>query len=134
MAASKASQKQKRKKNAQVDQPRKAAKTTATTATRTPPDSDDNAAATLEPRSLQTVISEEELDITVETLNTLVKYPNLIKSKQCKDLRAAVYDFRQSCTTGVNSARTYAANCSPLFLPLPLPTSCSLLRPQAAVG
>ena len=68
-----------------------------------PPENDD--ATSVEPRSIQTVISEEELEITVDTLNTLAKYPGLIKSKQCKDLRVAVYDFRQACQTGVNTAR-----------------------------
>ncbi len=57
-----------------------------------------------EVKNVQTVVSEEELEITVETLATLAQYPNLIKSKPCKDLRAAVHDFRQACTTGVNAA------------------------------
>jgi hypothetical protein len=57
-----------------------------------------------EPRSLQTVISEEELEIAVETLTELAKYPGLIKSKPCKNLRVAVHEFRQACTTGVNAA------------------------------
>jgi hypothetical protein len=60
----------------------------------------------LEPRSLQTVVSAEELEITVETLDALAQYPGLIKSKQCKALRAAVHDFRQACTTGVNASGT----------------------------
>ncbi|KAK2021559.1 prolyl 4-hydroxylase [Colletotrichum zoysiae] len=94
----------KRKQTAQAELPRKVPKTATSTAI-TPPDSggDDNAAA-LEPKSIQTVISEEELDIAVETLNTLAKYPNLIKSKQCRDLRVAVYEFRQNCASGLNNA------------------------------
>ncbi|KAK1466499.1 prolyl 4-hydroxylase [Colletotrichum cuscutae] len=100
MAKSKAAKK--RKQNAQEELPRKAPKTAATTVT--PPDSDDNTALNLEPKSLQTVISDEELDIAIDTLNTLAKYPNLIKSKQCRDLRVAVYDFRQNCASGVNNA------------------------------
>lgn len=103
MAKSKAAKK--RKQNAQEELPRKAPKTSATTVT--PPDSDDNTASNLEPKSLQTVISDEELDIAIDTLNTLAKYPNLIKSKQCRDLRVAVYDFRQNCASGVNNARLY---------------------------
>lgn len=55
-----------------------------------------------EPRSLQTLISEEELEITVDTLKTLTKYPSAIKAKGAKELRAAVYDFRMACTTGTN--------------------------------
>ncbi|KAK4160472.1 hypothetical protein QBC43DRAFT_325321 [Cladorrhinum sp. PSN259] len=72
----------------------------------TPPltDSDTPAAATTDPKSLSSVISSEELEITIDTLTTLSSYPSLIKSKQCKDLRAAAYDFRSACTTGLNSA------------------------------
>ncbi|KAJ5683545.1 hypothetical protein N7462_006710 [Penicillium macrosclerotiorum] len=87
----------KRKRNAQVDLPQKAPKAESTLTP--PPDG-----TTLEPKQLQTVISDEELDITVDTLQTLAQYPNLTKSKACKDLRIAVYDFRQACTTGVNSS------------------------------
>ncbi|KAK8111733.1 uncharacterized protein PG998_008190 [Apiospora kogelbergensis] len=56
------------------------------------------------PASLTTVVSEEELELTVETLRTLAEHPAIIKSKGCRDLRAAVYDFRQSCNTGTNTA------------------------------
>lgn len=98
------SKSKKRKQNAQADIPRKAPKTATPTIT-PPPDSDD-AGTPLEPKSLQTVVSDEELDITIETLNTLAQYPNLIKSKPCRDIRVAVYDFRQACASGVNSART----------------------------
>ncbi|KAK1990462.1 prolyl 4-hydroxylase [Colletotrichum falcatum] len=93
----------KRKQTAQAELPRKAPKTATSTAI-TPPDSSDDNAAALEPKSIQTVISDEELDIAVETLNTLAKYPNLIKSKQCRDLRVAVYEFRQNCASGLNNA------------------------------
>ncbi|KAK2008069.1 prolyl 4-hydroxylase [Colletotrichum eremochloae] len=93
----------KRKQIAQAELPRKVPKT-ATNTTITPPDSGDDNAAALEPKSIQTVISDEELDIAVETLNTLAKYPNLIKSKQCRDLRVAVYEFRQNCASGLNNA------------------------------
>ncbi|KAH7312650.1 hypothetical protein B0I35DRAFT_356206 [Stachybotrys elegans] len=97
MGKSKAS---KRKHNAQVDQPRKAAKTgSATSAIITPPPDSGNAAP-LEVKSLSTVISEEELEIAVDTLKTLAQHPSLIKTKACKDLRVAAYDFRQACTTG----------------------------------
>lgn len=97
MAKSKAA---KRKRNAQHEnqnQPQKHAKTSNAIVT-PPPDGG------FEPKKLETLVSEEELDITVETLTTLAQYPGLIKSKVCKDLRAAVYEFRQACTTGVNAA------------------------------
>ncbi|TLD35649.1 prolyl 4-hydroxylase [Venturia nashicola] len=57
-----------------------------------------------EPKSLQTIISEEELEIAVGTLKTLTRYPSAIKAKGAKELRAAVYDFRMACTTGTNNA------------------------------
>lgn len=87
----------KRKRAAQAQLPSKALKTTNQVTP--PPDG-----PTFEPKSLQTVVSEEELEIAIETLTTLAQYPGLTKSKACKDLRVAVYDFRQACTTGVNSA------------------------------
>jgi hypothetical protein len=58
----------------------------------------------LEPSNVHTIISPEEIEISVETLQALAEYPTLIKSKACKDLRTAVYGFRQACTTGLNSA------------------------------
>ncbi|KAJ5585158.1 uncharacterized protein N7459_004958 [Penicillium hispanicum] len=82
----------KRKRNAQAELPQKVPKASALTP---PPD---------EPKQLQTVVSDEELDITIETLTTLAQYPGLTKSKACKDLRGAVYDFRQACTTGLSTA------------------------------
>lgn len=56
------------------------------------------------PRSLNTVVPEEDLEITVDTLRTLAENPGLIKSKACKDLRTAVFEFRKACTTGFNAA------------------------------
>jgi hypothetical protein len=61
----------------------------------------------LEAGSLRAVISDEELEIAVETLTALAQHPGLIKSKPCRDLRVAVHDFRQACTTGLNSAGTF---------------------------
>lgn len=55
-------------------------------------------------KSLHTIISEEELEIAVDTLKTLTRYPSAIKAKGAKELRAAVYDFRMACTTGTNNA------------------------------
>ncbi|KAG5922143.1 hypothetical protein E4U42_005592 [Claviceps africana] len=82
--------------------------TTITTTITPPPDG--NGAPRFEPKSLQTVISDEELDITVETLTALAQYPSLTKSKACKQLRVAVYDFRQSCHTGLSAAAAEGAN------------------------
>lgn len=62
------------------------------------------AAATFEPKFLSTVVPEEDLEITVDTLRALVENPGLIKSKACKDLRTAVFEFRKACTTGFNAA------------------------------
>lgn len=87
----------KRKRNAQAQKAQKLAKTVATVTP--PPES-----ASLEPKTLQSVTSEEELEITIDTLATLAKYPHLTKSKLCRDLRVAVYDFRTSCNTGSNAA------------------------------
>lgn len=53
--------------------------------------------------TLASVVSSDELDITVETLQALAENPAVIKAKACRDLRAAVYDFRQACTTGTAS-------------------------------
>ena len=105
MAQSKAAKrKRKAQAQAQVDHPSKAVKTGSSPAG----DAAAAAAAGFEPKSLQTVISDDELEITIDTLATLAKYPNLTKSKLCKDLRVAVYDFRQSCTTGVNAAGRFS--------------------------
>ncbi|CBX99093.1 predicted protein [Plenodomus lingam JN3] len=60
--------------------------------------------APLDPTNINSIISPEEIEVTVETLQALSSHPALIKSKVCKDLRTAVYDFRQACTTGLNSA------------------------------
>ncbi|KAI5461568.1 prolyl 4-hydroxylase [Mariannaea sp. PMI_226] len=87
----------KRKRAAQAQLPSKILKTTDQITP--PPDG-----TAFEPKSLQTVISDEELEITIETLTTLAQYPSLTKSKGCKDLRVAVYEFRQACTTGIISA------------------------------
>lgn len=96
----------KRKRTAQADLPHKLPK--AASIITPPPD-----AATPESTHLNAVVSDEDLDITIETLTALAEYPSLTKSKACKDLRVAVYEFRQTCTTGVNTAGN-AAVFSPL--------------------
>ena len=66
-----------------------------------------------EPKTLQSVgLHQDDLDIAIDTLNTLTENPSVIKSKACKDLRTTVYEFRQACTTGLN------ASGSPPFLEL----------------
>ncbi|KPI44320.1 uncharacterized protein AB675_8814 [Cyphellophora attinorum] len=87
-------------RNKSLKRKRQAHESSRTDSIVTPPP--DN--ATSDPRSLQTVIADEDLEITTETIATLSKYPSLIKSKACKDLRVAIYDFRQACTVGVNSS------------------------------
>jgi hypothetical protein len=101
MAKSKA---HKRKRNAQVDLPQKLPKSVPNLTP--PPDS-----VHLESTHLNAVVSDEELDITIETLMALAQYPSLTKSKACKNLRVAVYDFRQKCTTGVNTAGMSRCAC-----------------------
>ncbi|KAI9930631.1 hypothetical protein MW887_011386 [Aspergillus wentii] len=91
MAKSKAA---KRKRNAQVDLPQKIPK--AAPVLTPPPDG--------EPKHINAVVADEDLEITIDTLTALAEHPSLTKSKACKDLRVAVYNFRQACTTGVNNA------------------------------
>ncbi|KAL9938944.1 hypothetical protein V8E36_001757 [Tilletia maclaganii] len=68
------------------------------------------AAAFEEPSLLSTVVPEEDLEITVDTLRALVDNPGLIKSKACKHLRTAVFEFRKACTTGFNAAAAAVAD------------------------
>lgn len=92
----------KRKQNATAENPRKVLKTAPGAIITPPPDGVD---ATAEPKNLHAVISEEELEITIDTLKVMAENPSLIKTKACKDLRVAAYDFRQACTTGsINAA------------------------------
>ncbi|SMQ52724.1 unnamed protein product [Zymoseptoria tritici ST99CH_1A5] len=89
----------KRKRNNAVAQLSNAKKSaTATTGGIPSPPSDHD------PTTAGSVVLPEDIEIAVETLETLAKYPNIIKSKACKDLRTAVYEFRQACTTGLNAA------------------------------
>ena len=54
--------------------------------------------------SIHAVISPEEMEIAVETLQALTEHPALIMTKACKDLRTAVYNFRKASTTGMAAA------------------------------
>lgn len=97
----------KRKRNAAANNnvPNKQPKS-STSGFITPPHDSDSTSKAIEPKNANSVIDAEELEITIDTLQTLAQYPNLIKSKTCKDLRTAVFDFRQACTTGVNTAES----------------------------
>ncbi|KUJ06706.1 uncharacterized protein LY89DRAFT_661730 [Mollisia scopiformis] len=58
-----------------------------------------------EPKTIQSIgLATDDLEIAIDTLNTLAENPAVIKSKACKDLRTAVYEFRQACTTGFNAS------------------------------
>jgi hypothetical protein len=65
-----------------------------------PPDGDVGA-----PKTISSIgLFPDDLEIAVDALNTLASNPSVIKSKQCKDLRTAVYQFGQACTTGFNAS------------------------------
>jgi hypothetical protein len=65
-----------------------------------PPDGDVGA-----PKTISSIgLLPDDLEIAVDALNTLASNPSVIKSKQCKDLRTAVYQFGQACTTGFNAS------------------------------
>ncbi|KAL3450321.1 hypothetical protein BJX65DRAFT_270582 [Aspergillus insuetus] len=89
----------KRKRNAQQTLPQKVLKSSTF-----PPTPPPDVATTADPHHLKTIVSDEELETTIETLSALSEYPSLTKSKACKDLRVAVYDFRRACTTGLDNA------------------------------
>lgn len=72
-----------------------------TAATITPPPEND----TVGPKTIQGVgLDPEDIEIAIDTLTTLASNPAVIKSKACKDLRTAVFDFRKACTTGFNAS------------------------------
>jgi hypothetical protein len=97
--------KRKRHRNAQTNLPNK--KSTAKTTLPLSPSPDESSSLKptdqSDPKSLASVVSEEEIEITVETLDSLAQHPSLIKSKACRNLRTAVYGFKQACTTGMNT-------------------------------
>lgn len=102
--------KQKRKQQAQQQQQHgavKKIKTGQSAPTPVLPTVGAAAAAAFEPKFLSTVVPEEDLEITVDTLRALVENPGLIKSKACKYLRTAVFEFRKACTTGFNAAGSF---------------------------
>lgn len=97
-----AKSKSKRKQQALLaDGPSKKIKTTASATTITPPPEK----GLLEPKTIESVgLTADDLELAIDTLTTLAENPSVIKSKACKDLRTAVYDFRNACTTGFNAA------------------------------
>lgn len=66
------------------------------------------------PKALHDVqLTQDDLEISIDTLNTLAENPRIIKSKDCKGLRTAVFNFRNACTTGLNATgRFYVLNPS----------------------
>jgi len=58
-------------------------------------------------------LEEADLEITIDTLNTLAEHSSVIKSKACRDLRTSVYEFRQACTTGLNAGGTSSSRVFP---------------------
>jgi hypothetical protein len=95
MAKSKAKRKQ------QITQADASSKKQKTAAIVTPPPEKDAS----QPKTIQSIgLDDDDLDIAIDTLNTLAQHPSVIKSKACKDLRTAVYEFRQACTTGFNAS------------------------------
>jgi hypothetical protein len=93
----------KRKRNTQQPLPQKVLKSSTLLPT---PLAD--VATAVDTHHLKTIVSDEELETTIETLSALSEYPSLTKSKACKDLRVAVYDFRRACTTGLDNAGTFS--------------------------
>ncbi|KAI1272006.1 prolyl 4-hydroxylase [Xylaria sp. FL0933] len=99
--------KRKRQRNAQSNLPNKKSTAHAILPLSPSPDASSSSPRTtdqLDPKSLASVVSEEEIEIAVETLDSLAQHPALIKSKACRNLRTAVYGFKQACTTGMNTA------------------------------
>ncbi|KAI0097186.1 prolyl 4-hydroxylase [Nemania sp. FL0031] len=97
--------KRKRQRNAQTNLPNKKSTVGKTLPLSPSPDGTASPKPTvhLDAKSLASVVSEEEIEITVETLDSLAQHPALIKSKACRNLRTAVYGFKQACTTGMNT-------------------------------
>ncbi|TGJ83400.1 hypothetical protein E0Z10_g5362 [Xylaria hypoxylon] len=98
--------KRKRQRNAHSNLPNKKSTANTTLPLSPSPDASSSslkATGQLDPKSLASVVSEEEIEITVETLDSLAQHPALIKTKACRNLRTAVYGFKQACTTGMNT-------------------------------
>ncbi|CAG8978170.1 hypothetical protein HYALB_00011485 [Hymenoscyphus albidus] len=75
-----------------------------TTAIVTPPPDQSQSTPDVDPKSIQAIgLEPDDIELAIDTLRALSENPNVIKSKACKDLRTAVYEFRQACTTGFNA-------------------------------
>ncbi len=91
--------KNKVKRGLQGPQPVQQAKKTKLSSITTPPPD-----APSQPKTLSDLnLTQDDLEISVDTLNTLAENPSVIKSKDCKDLRTAVFTFRQACIVGLNA-------------------------------
>ena len=87
-------------------------KTKISAITTPPPD-----ASISRPQTLNDLdLTNDDLEISVDLLNTLAENPGIIKSKVCKELRTAVFTFRQACTTGVNASGGPSTNLQSQFL------------------
>ncbi|KAH8591079.1 hypothetical protein B0O99DRAFT_277781 [Bisporella sp. PMI_857] len=49
-------------------------------------------------------LEDADIEIAVDVLRILAQNPGVVKGKGCKELRTSVYEFRQACTTGLNSS------------------------------
>lgn len=60
------------------------------------------------PQSIEELISDEDLQTTIETLQALSEHPALVKQKRLRDLRGVVYDFQAAAnsTTAVATKAT----------------------------
>jgi hypothetical protein len=92
------SKSKRRQQSLPTDVPSKKLKTAAIVTP--PPEKDASQAKTIQSIGLD----DDDLDIAIDTLSTLAQNPSVIKTKACKDLRTAVYEFRQACTTGFNAS------------------------------
>lgn len=91
--------KNKAKRALQVPQNDRNFKKTKVASITTPPPDGSSPPKTLNDLGL----TQDDLEISVDTLNTLADNSGIIKLKDCKDLRTAVFNFRKACTTGLNA-------------------------------
>jgi hypothetical protein len=92
------SKSKRRQQNLPTNVPSKKPKTAAIVTS--PPEKDAS-----QPKTIQSIgLDDDDLDSAIDTLNALAQNPSVIKSKACKDLRTAVYEFKQACTTGFNAS------------------------------
>lgn len=51
------------------------------------------------PQTIEELVSEEDLQTTIETLQALAEHPALVKQKRLRDLRGVVYDFQAAANS-----------------------------------